>query len=196
MSIELPPLPYPNSALSPYISTETVELHYGKHHAGYVKNVNRLLAGSPDAQAPLESLLLSASGAVFNNAAQVWNHTFYWQSTHPEGGGNPRGELANALTRDFGSVDRFREEFTAAACGHFGSGWTWLVSGPDGLEIMTTPNAEVPQRQKRTPLLTLDVWEHAYYLDYQNARAAYVETWLERLICWEHAEGILQQVTD
>ena len=196
MSIELPPLPYPNSALSPYISTETVDLHYGKTHAGYVKNVNRLLADSPDAQAPLESLLLSASGALFNNAAQVWNHTFYWQSTHPEGGDNPSGELANALARDFGSVDRFREEFAAAACGHFGSGWTWLVSGPDGLEIMTTPNAEVPQRQEKTPLLTLDVWEHAYYLDYQNARAAYVETWLERLIFWEHAEGILQRVSD
>ena len=196
MSITLPPLPYPNSALSPHISTETVDLHYGKHHAGYVANLNRLLAGSPNATAPLESLILAASGAVFNNAAQIWNHTFYWQSTHPDGGGDPGARLANALDRNFGSVDGFREEFTAAACGHFGSGWVWLVSGQDGLEIMTTPNAEVPQRQEKTPLLTLDVWEHAYYLDYRNARPAYVETWLEHLISWEHAEGILERVTD
>ena len=196
MAIELPPLPYAMDGLAPHISARTLEFHYGKHHRTYVTNLNKLIAATRWADAPLEDIIKQSDGGVFNNAAQVWNHTFYWQSTHPDGGGDPGARLANALDQSFGSVDGFREEFTAAACGHFGSGWVWLVSGPDGLEIMTTPNAEVPQRQEKTPLLTLDVWEHAYYLDYRNARPAYVETWLEHLISWEHAEGILERVTD
>lgn len=193
MSIKLPPLPYPQDALAPHISAETVKFHYDKHHAGYVANVNRLLASSESSEASLEQLLLTANGALFNNAAQVWNHTFYWQSTHPDGGGDPEGDLASALCRDFGSVDGFREQFTAAACGHFGSGWTWLTSGSEGLQIMTTQNADVPQRDNLTPLLTLDVWEHAYYLDYRNARPAYVQTWLEHLINWELPASLLQR---
>ena len=192
MSIQLPPLPYPHDALAPHISAETVKFHYDKHHAGYVANVNRLLAASEASEASLDELLLTANGALFNNAAQVWNHTFYWQSTHPDGGGDPEGDLASALSRDFGSVDGFREQFTAAACSHFGSGWTWLTSRSGKLQIMTTQNADVPQRDGLTPLLTLDVWEHAYYLDYRNARPAYVQTWLEHLINWELPASLLQ----
>ncbi len=192
MTIELPPLPYPANALAPHISIDTVNLHYNKHHAGYVANVNRLLNVGGEKSPPLESLILKADGALFNNAAQVWNHTFYWKSTHPEGGGDPDGYLAEALSRSFGGVDEFREQFASAACEHFGSGWTWLAQGSGGLEIITTPNAGIPQKTGKTPLLTLDVWEHAYYLDYRNARPAYVNAWLEHLINWELPSSLLR----
>ncbi len=190
-TVHLPPLPYPEDALAPHISTETVALHYGKHHAGYVANVNRLAAGSAAEGARLEDLIVTASGGLFNNAAQVWNHTFYWHSMHPEGGGDPSGDLRAAVESSFGSVDGFRKQFVDAACGHFGSGWVWLVAGGDHLEVMSTANADLPQRHERTPLLTIDVWEHAYYLDYRNARPAYVERWIENLVNWEFAAANL-----
>lgn len=190
-TVHLPPLPYPEDALAPHISAETVALHYGKHHAGYVANVNRLVAGSATEGAPLEDLIVTTTGGLFNNAAQVWNHTFYWHSMHPVGGGDPGGELRAALEEGFGSVDGFRKQFSDAACGHFGSGWVWLVAGGDDLEVMATANADLPQRHDRIPLLTIDVWEHAYYLDYRNARPAYVERWIENLVNWEFAAANL-----
>ena len=186
-TLHLPSLPYPQDALAPHISAETLAFHYGKHHAGYVANVNRLVAGTAAEGTPLEDLITSASGGLFNNAAQVWNHTFYWGSMHPEGGGDPTGNLVAALEDGFGSTDGFRKQFVDASCGHFGSGWVWLVAGGDRLEVMTTSNADLPQRHGRTPLLTIDVWEHAYYLDYRNARPAYVDHWMENLVNWEFA---------
>ena len=193
-TVHLPPLPYPEDALAPHISADTVALHYGKHHAGYVANVNRLVAGSAAEGAPLEDLIVTTTGGLFNNAAQVWNHTFYWHSMHPAGGGDPDGELRAALEGGFGSVDGFRKQFSDAACGHFGSGWVWLAAGGDGLEVMATANADLPQRHDRIPLLTIDVWEHAYYLDYRNARPAYVERWIDKLVNWEFAAANLAAV--
>ncbi|MCY3806411.1 MAG: superoxide dismutase [Fe] [bacterium] len=190
-TVHLPPLPYPEDALAPHISADTVALHYGKHHAGYVANVNRLVAGSAAEGAPLEDLIVTTAGGLFNNAAQVWNHTFYWHSMHPAGGGDPSGRLRAAIEGGFGSVDGFRKQFADAACGHFGSGWVWLVAGGNDLEVMATANADLPQRCDRTPLLTIDVWEHAYYLDYRNARPAYVERWIEKLVNWEFAAANL-----
>ncbi|MDE0654571.1 MAG: superoxide dismutase [Fe] [bacterium] len=190
-TVHLPALPYPEDALAPHISTDTVALHYGKHHAGYVANVNRMVAGTPREGAALEDLLVTTSGGLFNNAAQIWNHTFYWHSMHPEGGGDPGGELRATIEDDFGSVDGLRKQFSDAACGHFGSGWVWLVAGGQRLEVMSTANADLPQRHDRTPLLTIDVWEHAYYLDYRNARPAYVERWIENLVNWEFAASNL-----
>ena len=190
-TLHLPALPYPRGAPAPHISAETVDLHYGKHHAGYVANVNRLLAGTARRAAALDDLIVSSSGGLFNNAAQVWNHTFYWRSMHPEGGGDPSGRLLAAVEEGFGSIDGFRKQFVDAACGHFGSGWVWLVAGGDSLEVMATSNADLPQRHGRTPLLTIDVWEHAYYLDYRNARPAYVERWIANLVNWEFAAANL-----
>ena len=190
-TVHLPALPYPEDALAPHISADTVALHYGKHHAGYVANVNRLVAGTPSQGAALEDLILTTSGGLFNNAAQVWNHTFYWCSMHPAGGGDPSGALRAAIEDRFGSVDGFRKQFGDAACGHFGSGWVWLVADGPRLEVMATANADLPQRHDRTPLLTIDVWEHAYYLDYRNARPAYVERWIENLVNWEFAAANL-----
>ena len=186
-TVHLPALPYPEDALAPHISADTVALHYGKHHAGYVANVNRLVAATPREGAALEDLIGTTSGGLFNNAAQVWNHTFYWESMHPAGGGEPSGALRAAIEDGFDSVDGFRKQFVDAACGHFGSGWVWLVAGGRHLEVMSTTNADLPQRHDRTPLLTIDVWEHAYYLDYRNARPAYVERWMENLVNWEFA---------
>ena len=190
-TIHLPPLPYANDALAPHISADTVGVHYGKHHAAYVANVNRLVAGSALEGAPLERLIDTTSGGLFNNAAQVWNHTFYWDSMHPDGGGEPTGDLFEAVEESFGSADGFRKQFSNAACGHFGSGWVWLVAGGDRLEVVTTVNADLPQRHDRTPLLTIDVWEHAYYLDYRNARAAYVDRWIDHLLNWDFAAANL-----
>ena len=186
-TLQLPALPYPEDALAPHISAETVALHYGKHHAGYVANVNRLVAGTATEGASLEDLIMSSSGGLFNNAAQVWNHTFYWRSMHPAGGGDPTGDLLAAVEASFGSADGLRKQLADAACGHFGSGWAWLVATGDRLDVMTTADADLPQRHDRTPLLTIDVWEHAYYLDYRNARPAYVDRWIERLVNWEFA---------
>ncbi len=193
-TVQLPPLPYPDNALAPHISADTVALHYGKHHAGYVANVNRLVAASASEGALLEDLIVSTSGTLFNNAAQVWNHTFYWHSMHPNGGGDPVGQLRAAIEDSFGSVDGFRKQFSVAACSHFASGWVWLVAGGERLEVMTTANADLPQRHDRTPLLTIDVWEHAYYLDYQNARPAYVDSWIGNLLNWEFAATNLAAV--
>ena len=186
MAIELPPLPYNDNALAPHISDRTISFHYGKHHAAYVNNLNGLIEGTDLADASLEDIIGSAEpGGLFNNAAQVWNHTFYWNSMSPDGGGDPTGDLAAAIDASFGSVDGFKEQFKADAVGNFGSGWTWLVRDSDGLAIAKTDDADTPLAHGQTSLLTIDVWEHAYYLDYQNARPAYVDTFIEHLLNWE-----------
>ncbi len=184
MAIELPPLPYAADALLPHLSAETLEYHYGKHHRGYVDNLNKLILGTEFEDAALEEIVRKATGAVFNNAAQVWNHTFYWQCLSPHGGGDPDGELQAALERAFGGIDAFRDSFTKAALGQFGSGWAWLVKRPDGnLAIVTTANASTPITGADTPLLVCDVWEHAYYVDYRNARPRYLEAFW-KLVNW------------
>ena len=188
MPIELPSLPYADDALDPHISERTISFHYGKHHAAYVNNLNGLIEGTDLAEASLEDIIRSAGpGGLFNNAAQVWNHTFYWNSMSPSGGGDPSGDLATAIEASFGSVDAFKEQFKADAVGNFGSGWTWLVREGDGLAIVKTDDADTPLAHGQTALLTIDVWEHAYYLDYQNARPAYVDTFIEKLLNWEFA---------
>jgi Fe-Mn family superoxide dismutase len=192
MAFELPPLPYPKDALAPHMSEQTLEYHYGKHHQAYVDNLNGLVDGSELAHDSLEQIILAAEpGSLFNNAAQTWNHTFFWSCMTPSGGGDPEGELKTAIEEAFGSVDDFKQTFTDQAKTLFGSGWTWLARGQDGLEIMQTKDADLPLRRGKTALLTIDVWEHAYYLDYQNARPAYVETWLEHLVNWEFAAANL-----
>jgi Fe-Mn family superoxide dismutase len=174
---ELPALPYAKDALAPVISAETVEYHYGKHHKAYVDNLNKLIPGTPFAELSLEDIILKAQGPVFNNAAQLWNHTFYWNCMKP-GGSSPQGELKAKLDAAFGSFEKFKEEFSAKAVGTFGSGWAWLVLSKDGkLSLESTSNAAVPSTAGLKPLLTCDVWEHAYYIDYRNARAKYVESW-------------------
>ena len=188
MTIELPPLPYADDALAPHISERTMSFHYGKHHAAYVNNLNGLIEGTEHADASLEDIVTSAQpGGLFNNAAQVWNHTFYWNSMSPDGGGDPSGALADAIAASFGSVDGFKEQFKADAVGNFGSGWTWLVQEADGLAIVKTDDADTPLAHGQKALLTIDVWEHAYYLDYQNARPAYVDSFIEHLLNWDFA---------
>jgi Fe-Mn family superoxide dismutase len=187
MAFELPPLPYAPDALAPTISERTISFHYGKHHQAYVNNLNGLIEGTDLAGKTLEEIILASDGGVFNNAAQVWNHTFYWHSMTPDGGGDPTGDLARALTASFGSVDEFKQQFATAAKTLFGSGWAWLVKDGDRLAITATSNADLPMKHGQTALLTIDVWEHAYYLDHQNARPAYVDAWLERLVNWEFA---------
>ena len=175
--MELPPLPYALNALEPHISAETLEYHYGKHHRTYVEKLNSLLPGSGFENQTLEAIIKNASGAIFNNAAQVWNHTFYWHCLTPKGGGEPSGELASQIQKTFGSFMAFQEQFTQTAISTFGSGWVWLVHTPeDSLEIISTPNAGTPLTTNKKALLTCDVWEHAYYIDYRNARAKYVES--------------------
>ena len=187
MAFELPPLPYGHRALEPYVSADTLSFHYDRHHAGYVANLNRLAAGTEWEVADLDAVAAGAEGAIFNNAAQIWNHTFYWNSMSPDGGGAPTGAVGEAVVEAFGSTDEFRRQFADAAVGLFGSGWTWLVADESGLEIVQTANADLPLRHGRRALLVVDVWEHAYYLDYQNARAAYVEAFLDHLVNWEFA---------
>jgi superoxide dismutase, Fe-Mn family len=188
MPFELPPLPYEKTALAPHLTEETFSYHYEKHHNAYVTNLNKLTDGSPDADKSLEDLIKTSEGGIFNNAAQVWNHTFYWHSMKPGGGGKPSGELAEAIDRDFGSFDKFKEEFSNAAATQFGSGWAWLVKGQDGkLKVVKTGNADCPLRHGDKPLLTIDVWEHAYYIDYRNARPKYIETFLNSLANWDFA---------
>ncbi len=187
MAFDLPPLPYSQSALEPFVSAETISYHYERHHAGYVANLNRLAAGTQWEGVELEKVILGAEGAIFNNAAQIWNHTFYWHSMSPDGGSAPSGPVRAAIDAAFGSTDEFRRQFADAAVGLFGSGWTWLVAEDDGLAIVQTANADLPLLHDRRALLVVDVWEHAYYLDYQNARAAYVEAFLDHLINWEFA---------
>lgn len=188
MPFELPPLPYDKNALAPEISSNTLDFHHGKHHQAYVTNLNNLTKDSPDANAPLEDIIKKASGGLFNNAAQVWNHTFYWNSMSPTKGQQPKGALAEAITKKWGSYDDFKKEFQTKAVGQFGSGWAWLVKTPDGgVDIVTTPNAETPITGPNKPLITCDVWEHAYYLDYQNRRPDYVMAWFN-IANWEFAE--------
>ena len=185
MAFELPPLPYAKNALAPTISEETIEYHYGKHHQTYVTNLNNLVKGSEFEAMGLEDIVRESSGGVFNNAAQVWNHTFYWNCLKPGGGGAPTGALAAAIDKAFGSFAAFKEKFSSSAVGNFGSGWTWLVKNADGsLEVLNTSNAGTPMTSGKTALLTCDVWEHAYYVDYRNARAKYVESFWG-LVNWE-----------
>ncbi|HTV84519.1 MAG TPA: Fe-Mn family superoxide dismutase [Dyella sp.] len=188
MAIELPPLPYEKNALEPNISAETLEFHYGKHHQAYVTNLNNLIKGTEFESAALEDIVKKSSGGVFNNAAQIWNHTFYWHSMRsPKDGNAPSGKLADAIDKAFGSFDKFKEEFTKSATGNFGSGWTWLVQRPDGsLGIVNTSNAATPITGSDKPLFTIDVWEHAYYIDYRNARPKYVESFWN-LVNWDFA---------
>jgi Fe-Mn family superoxide dismutase len=185
---ELPPLPYEKNALEPYISAETLEYHYGKHHQTYVTNLNNLIAGTEFADLSLEDIVRKSSGGIFNNAAQVWNHTFYWNGLKPQGGGEPSGALAEAINQAFGSFAKFKEEFTKCAVTTFGSGWAWLVKNADGgLALVSTSNAGTPLTAGQTPLLTCDVWEHAYYVDYRNARPKYVEEFWN-LVNWDFVE--------
>ena len=176
MEHKLPELPFAKDALEPIISQETIEYHYGKHHQAYVTNLNKLIAGTEFEDMALEDIIKKSSGGIFNNAAQVWNHTFYWNCLAPDAGGKPSGELAEAIDEAFGSFDEFKEKFSAVAAGTFGSGWAWLVKDADGkLEIVSTSNAATPMTDGKTALLTCDVWEHAYYVDYRNARPQSIE---------------------
>ncbi|EPC04393.1 superoxide dismutase [Litchfieldella anticariensis FP35 = DSM 16096] len=185
MAFELPALPYEKNALEPHISAETLDYHYGKHHQAYVTKLNELVDGTPDANKSLEEIIKSSSGGLFNQAAQVWNHTFYWHCLSPNGGGEPSGALADAINAKFGSFDKFKETFNAQAVGNFGSGWTWLIKTDDGgVDIVNTSNADTPIAHGQTPLLTIDVWEHAYYIDYRNARPKYLEN-VWNLLNWD-----------
>ena len=176
MKHELPALPFAQDALAPVISAETLDYHYGKHHNAYVTNLNNLVPGTEFENSSLEQIILKASGGIFNNAAQVWNHTFYWNCLSPNGGGSPSGDLGDAIDAAFDSFDNFKAEFTKAAATNFGAGWTWLVKNADGsLAIASTSNAGTPMTSGQTALLTVDVWEHAYYVDYRNARPKYLE---------------------
>jgi len=185
MAHQLPALPYELNALEPHISKETLEFHHGKHHQTYVTNLNNLIPGTEFENMELEDIIKKSSGGVFNNAAQVWNHTFYWNCLSPNGGGEPTGELAAAINATFGSFDAFKEAFTKTAVTTFGSGWGWLVKTADGkLELVSTSNAATPMTEGHTALLTCDVWEHAYYVDYRNARPKYVEAFWN-LVNWD-----------
>ncbi|HMS11827.1 MAG: Fe-Mn family superoxide dismutase [Microthrixaceae bacterium] len=185
MAFELPALPYALDALAPHISQETLEFHYGKHHQTYVTNLNNLTAGTDHEGATLDDVIMAADGGLFNNAAQVWNHTFYWNSMKPGGGGAPSGEVADRVNAAFGSYDGFATKFAEAATTQFGSGWAWLVDAGSGLEIMKTGNADLPMKHGAKALLTIDVWEHAYYIDFRNARPNYIKTYLEHLLNWD-----------
>jgi superoxide dismutase, Fe-Mn family len=185
MKHELPPLPYPVHALEPHISSETLEYHHGKHHRTYVDKLNQLVKGSPFESSSLEEIVRKATGQIYNNGAQAWNHDFYWQCLSPDGGGSPGGGISKMIERSFGGFEQFRDKFSEAAVGLFGSGWTWLVRAADGsLEIVNCGNAENPMRSGKTPLLACDVWEHAYYIDYRNARNDYVEAFWN-VVNWE-----------
>ncbi|MDD9950923.1 MAG: superoxide dismutase [Zetaproteobacteria bacterium] len=187
MAIQLPELPYDKKALEPYISAETLEFHYGKHHQAYVNNLNKLIEGTEFAGKDLADIVTKSEGGIFNNAAQIWNHTFYWQSLAPQAGGNPTGAIAEAINRDFGSFESFKEQFSAAGATLFGSGWVFLVADASGkLSITKEPNAGCPLTSNLKPILTCDVWEHAYYIDYRNARPKYLEAFWN-LVNWEFA---------
>ena len=192
MEHKLPELPYAKTALAPHISAETLEYHYGKHHATYVANLNKLIAGTEFADLSLEDIVKKSSGGIFNNSAQVWNHSFYWNSLSPKGGGEPSGALADAIVKNFTSFAAFKEKLTNAAVTQFGSGWAWLVKNPDGsLAVEQTSNAATPLKDGKKPLLTVDVWEHAYYIDYRNARPKYLEAFWN-LVNWEFAGANLK----
>jgi Fe-Mn family superoxide dismutase len=191
-AISLPPLPYEQSALQPVISANTLSFHYGKHHKTYVDTLNKLIAGTEFADLPLEQIVKATAekpehAAIFNNAAQAWNHTFYWRSLKPSGGGEPPAVLKRLMDASFGSVDACKKELSAAAVGQFGSGWAWLVHDGEKIKIVKTGNANTPMAQGKKVLLTIDVWEHAYYLDYQNRRVDYVNALIDKLANWEFA---------
>ena len=189
MAIELPALPYANNALEPHISAETIDFHYGKHHQAYVTNLNKMTEGTEFAALGLVDIIRKSQGGMFNNAAQVWNHSFYWNCLSPNGGGEPTGKLLDAINAAFGSFAKFKEEFTKTAIGTFGSGWAWLVQRADGsLALASTSNAATPITGDDTPLLTCDVWEHAYYIDYRNARPKYLDAFWN-LVNWNFAAG-------
>jgi Fe-Mn family superoxide dismutase len=183
----LPQLPYSKDALAPHLSAETLEYHHGKHHKAYVDNLNKLVDGKPEANKSLEEVIMSSDGKVFNNAAQIWNHTFYWSCMKPHGGGQPTGPIGDAIKRDFGSYEAFATAFSEAAAGQFGSGWAWLVLDKGKLAVTGTPNADLPMKHGKTALLTIDVWEHAYYIDFRNQRPKYIETFLGHLANWDFA---------
>ncbi len=196
MPIKLPDLPYDKAALEPYISAKTLEFHYGKHHAGYVKKLNSLIKETPLDSEALESIINKTAkdvskSTVFNNAAQVWNHVFYWQCMKPKGGGVSSGAIGDKINAVFGSHDKFLEQFKSAALSQFGSGWVWLVLKEGKLEVIKTSNADTPIAQGLKPLLTVDVWEHAYYLDYQNKRADYLDAYIKNLINWDFVNSLL-----
>jgi len=192
MEHKLPDLPYPQDSLVPHISAETLEYHHGKHHAAYVANLNKMIGDTEFADMDLEEIVLKSSGGIFNNAAQIWNHTFYWNCLSPEGGGEPSGDLAETIKKTFGGFDKFRDAFTRNAVGTFGSGWGWLVQNPDGeLDLLSTGNAQTPMTSGKRALLTCDVWEHAYYVDYRNARPKYVEAFWN-LVNWEFVASQLR----
>ncbi|MCH2395943.1 superoxide dismutase [Oceanibaculum sp.] len=193
MPFELPALPYAQNALEPHISANTFSFHHGKHHNTYVVNLNKMIDGTPLASKSLEEIILDSAGdaskaGIFNNAAQVWNHTFFWHSMKPGGGGKPSGKIAKMIDESFGSYEKFAEEFKAAGAGQFGSGWAWLVEDGGKLAVMKTPNAELPMTKGKKALLTCDVWEHAYYLDYQNRRPDFLAAFLDHLVNWDFAE--------
>ena len=192
MAFSLPPLPYEMNALEPHISSETLEFHYGKHHQTYVNNLNGLVEGTDNDSKSLEEIIMSSDGGLFNNAAQVWNHTFYWNCMGPNGGGNPTGSAADAINQAFGSFDNFKDQFSKSAATNFGSGWTWLVKNSSGgVEIQNTSNAECPMTSGNKAVLTIDVWEHAYYVDKRNARPAYIESWWN-LVNWDSVNSQLE----
>jgi superoxide dismutase, Fe-Mn family len=193
MAFTLPSLPYAKDALAPHISAETLDYHHGKHHQAYVTNLNKLVEGKPDEKKSLEEIIKSSEGGVFNNAAQIWNHSFYWQCMKPKGGGQPTGDLLSAIQRDFGSFDKFKEEFSNAAATQFGSGWAWLVLQNGKLSVTKTGNADLPMKHGQKALLTIDVWEHAYYIDFRNARPKYIETFLSHLVNWDFATENLKK---
>ncbi len=197
MAFQLPPLPYPEDALEPYTSARTISFHYGKHHKAYVDNLNKLIAGTNLENQSLEEIIKATAGdaaqaGVFNNAAQVWNHTFFWNCMKKGGGGRPQGELARQIDQAFGGYDKFAEQFKATCVGRFGSGWGWLVSEGGTLKVLNTVNADNPMTKNQTPLLTCDVWEHAYYLDYQNRRPDFVQAFLDNLINWDFVAKTLK----
>ncbi|MCG2711952.1 MAG: superoxide dismutase [Candidatus Omnitrophica bacterium] len=196
MAIALMKLPYPQDALTPHISAKTLEFHYGKHHAGYVEKLNGLIKGTEMEQESLEGIITQTAkdvskSTIFNNVAQVWNHSFYWQCMKPDGGGSPAGAIGDKINADFGGYDRFVEQFKSAALSQFGSGWGWLVLKEKKLEIMKTSNADTPIAHGLKPLLTVDVWEHAYYLDYQNKRADYLNIFIKNLVNWDFVDSRL-----
>jgi superoxide dismutase, Fe-Mn family len=192
MTFTLPQLPYAKNALEPYISEETLEYHYGKHHNAYVNNLNKLIEGTEFATMSLEDIIMKSKGGMFNNAAQVWNHTFYWHCMKPNGGGEPSGALADAINKHFGSFTAFKEQFSQTAATTFGSGWAWLVQDAQGnLKIISTSNAATPMTEGFTALLTCDVWEHAYYIDYRNARPDYIAAFWS-LVNWDYVSSLLK----
>ena len=196
MAFTLPPLPYATDALAPHMSAETFSFHHAKHHNAYVVNLNNLIAGTAHEKSSLEEIIHASAkdaslAGVFNNAAQVWNHTFFWNSMKPHGGGKPTGAIAAAIDKSFGSLDAFKEEFKKAAVGQFGSGWAWLVSEKGALKITKTANADLPMVHGQTAILTCDVWEHAYYLDFQNRRPDFVQSFLDNLVNWDFANANL-----